>query len=140
MAKRVAAPSGWTRTPIGFYIPIPAGTGAVEFLTDLDLDIQYEVEKVVAVVAVASTGSGATRAFRVVKGASTVVASATVTLAATATVGAQVAFTVTDDGQTNHFEPGDLLTLDSPAAGAVAFTAGVLNLALLLRTRPMTLR
>jgi hypothetical protein len=138
-SKRLASPAGWTRTQLNIYIPLPAGTGAVEAVTDLNLDYMYEVEKVTAVVVVAGTGSGASRVFRVLKGASTVVATATLVLADTDTVGKLKEFTVTDDGQTNHYEGGDLLTVDFPSAGAVAFTAGAVNLNLLLRTMQATL-
>lgn len=138
MAKRLAGPSGWTREHLNHYVPIPAGTGAVEFLTDWTSDHMFEVEKVAFSVAVAGTGAGATRTFRLLKGASTVVATGTIDLAGTATVGVIIPLTVTDDGKTNHFEPGDVLTLDV-ASGGTAFTAGALNAIVLLRTKPATL-
>lgn len=137
MAKRLAGPSGWTRTQLCVRVPIPAGTGAVEFLTDWTPDFMFQVEKVEAFVEVAGTGSGATRTFRLLKGASTVVATGTIALADTATVGAVKALTVTDDGATNHFEPGDVLTLDV-TSGGTAFTAGSLNFIVVLRTKPAT--
>jgi hypothetical protein len=136
MSKRVANPAGWTRTPFGVYIPIPSGTGAAEILTDLDLDIMFEVEAAIFSTAIAGTGSGATRTLRVLKGASTVVATGTLTLAGTSSLGEQTELTVTEANA--HFEPGDLLTVDF-ASGGTAFTAGAGNLALLLRTMPQTL-
>lgn len=139
MSIRQAGPPGWTRTPFGIYIPIPTGTSAAEWWSVLDLGFMFEVEKAIFSTAVAATGTGATRTLRVLKGASTVVATGTLTLAGMSDLGEQTALTVTDDGKTNHFEPGDLLSVDSPAAGAVEFTAGQGNLCLLLRTRPGTL-
>jgi hypothetical protein len=139
MSKRVATPAGWTRTAVGIYIPIPSGTSAVEWVTDLDLDVMFEVEAAIFSTAIAATGAGANRTLRVLKGASTVVATGTLTLAGMSDVGEQTALTVTDDGETNRFEPGDLLSVDSPAAGAVSFTEGQGNLTLLLRTMPQTL-
>jgi hypothetical protein len=138
MSKRVASPAGWIRTPFGIYIPLPAGTGAEELVTDLDLDIMFEVEAAIFSTAIAGVGSSATRTLRVLKGAATVVATGAITEAGTSDLGEQTALTVTDDGETNHYEPGDLLTVDF-ASGGTAFTAGAGNLALLLRTRPQTL-
>jgi len=138
MSKRLAAPAGWTRVPLGFTIVIPGGTSAGEFVTDADYDFMFEVESVIAHTAVVATGSGATRVFRVLKGSATVVATATIALADASVLGEQVVFTVTDDGATNHFEPGDLLTVDTVSAGAVAFTAGQLDLDIILRTKPQT--
>lgn len=139
MGKRLAAPPGWVRTPYNVYIPLPGGTSAAELITDIAFDFEFAVEKAVAATAIASTGAGATRTFRVLKGAATVVATGTITLAGTNTLGKLTLLTVTDDGETNVFRPGDILTVDSPTAGAVAFTAGAINLALLLRTRAQTL-
>jgi hypothetical protein len=131
--------NGWIRSTTGLYIPIPGGTSAVEALTDLTQTYRQMLETAVAVVTVAGTGSGANRTIRVLKGTGTVVATGTLTLANTATVGAKVALTVTDDGATNAFEDDDVLTVDFPAAGAVAFTAGAINLLLGWRTRPQQL-
>ena len=138
MSKRLASPAGWTRVPLGFTVIIPGGTSAGEFVTDADYDFMFEVEKVLSHTTVVATGSGATRVFRVVKNASTVVATATIPLADMSTLGEQTAWTVTDDGATNHFEPGDTLTVDTIASGAVAFTAGEFDLDIILRTKPQT--
>lgn len=116
------APYGWARGHFGIYIPLPAGTGAVEAVTDLVPGFKFVIEKVTAIVQIAGTGTAASRVFRVVKGASTVAATATLLLADTTPVGKLKAFTVTaaDAG----FDDADTLTVDFPAAGAVAFTAG----------------
>jgi hypothetical protein len=127
---------GWTRTGFGIYIPLPSGTGAVEVVTDAVLGYITFLEKVFATVAVAGTGSGASRVVNVLKGASTVMATHTLVLAEVGTVGAVVPFTVTDDGGTNMLEDADTLTVEFPTAGAVAFTAGAINLYLGFRTRP----
>lgn len=139
MPARQDFPWAWARAPLGIYAPIPAGTGAVEAVTDLVPGYAFQVEKVTAVVQVAGAGAGANRTIRVLKGASTVVATGTLTLANTGTVGALVALTVTDDGAANDFEDGDTLTVDFPSAGAVAFSAGAIMLILVLRTKPQHL-
>lgn len=130
---RETAGAGFIRTQVNFRYPLPTGTGAHEIVTDAVLGHGFTVEKVEAFVTVAGTGAGATRTMRLIKGASTVVASATVTLAGTATVGAKVAFTVTEANAV--FLDGDTLTVDV-ASGGTAFTAGELQLIATLRQRP----
>lgn len=124
---------GVQRVPLNHYVPIPTGTGAVENVTDWTPGFGFTVESVKAVVAVAGTGAGATRTFRVVKGASTVVASGTVTLAGTATVGAVIDIPVTAANAV--FSDTDTLTIDW-ASGGTAFTAGALNVIAVLRQHP----
>ena len=63
----------------------------------------------------------------------------TIVLAATTPVGKVSALTVTDDGVTNLFEDDDTLTVDWPTAGAVAYTAGALNLVIGIRSKPQQL-
>lgn len=119
------APYGFQRGQYGIYIPLPAGTGAAEIVTDYLPAFHHRIERVGAFVAVVGTGAGATRTLRVVKGASTVVWSATVTLASTDTLGeAQVGTLVPADAEIGD---NDLLTVDF-TAGGVAFTGGALNL------------
>lgn len=125
---------GPLRIEKNIYIPIPTGTAAVEVVTDWVGGFKYTVESVKAYVAVAGTGVGASRVFRVVKGASTVVATATLVLADTATVGAEKVFTVTAADAT--FGDADKLTVDFPTAGAVAYTAGAVNLTIVYRQHP----
>ncbi len=136
MSVRRSGPPGWVRTQLGLYIPVPTGTGAVENLTDWSAPFAFDVESAAVVTAVAGTGAGATRTFRILKGASTVVATATVTLASQATVGGKLAMTVTTADA--HFEPGDLLTVDW-ASGGTAFTAGAINLLAVIRQQLQTL-
>jgi hypothetical protein len=137
MGKRLASPAGWTRTPINLYFPLPAGTGAVEVITDLVLGYMYEIESAYITTQVAGTGTSASRVINILKGASTVAATYTLLLANTATVGQQVALTVTPANA--HFEETDTLTVEFPTAGAVAFTAGAIILTIVLRTKPATL-
>lgn len=126
------APYGFQRHQLPVYVPIPGGTGAAEIVTDYTPGHGITVEKVEAFVAVAGTGAGATRTLRVLKGASTVVATGTVTLAGTATLGAKIALTVTPADAT--FDDDDTLTVDF-ASGGTAFTAGALNLIIQSRQR-----
>lgn len=126
-------PYGALRGQINAYVALPAGTGAVEIITDWVGGFTYTIESVKAYVAVAGVGSGATRTFRVLKGASTVAATATITLAATATVGAEVAFTVT--AANARYADADVLTVDF-ASGGTAFTAGAVNLVITYRQHP----
>lgn len=124
---------GPLRGQLNVNIPIPAGTGAAEIVTDWVGGFGYTIESVKAYVAVAGTGAGATRTLRVLKGASTVVATGTVTLAGTATLGAAVALTVT--AADAKYGDADVLTVDF-AAGGTAFTAGTLNLVITYRQHP----
>lgn len=124
---------GVQRAPLTFYHAIPAGTSAVEIVTDFTPGYRFAVESVKAYVAVAGTGAGATRTYRVLKGASTVVATATLALADTDTVGKEKAFTVTPANA--EFTDTDTLTVDF-ASGGTAFTAGALNLVIVLRQYP----
>ena len=113
---------------------LPAGTGSVEVVTDFVPGFEFKIESVKAYTAVAGTGTSASRVFRVVKGASTVVATATLLLADTDTVGKEKAFTVT--AANANFTDADTLTIDFPSAGAVAFTAGQVNLIITYFTYP----
>jgi hypothetical protein len=127
------APYGFVRGHLNIYIPLPAGTGAVEVVTDLVPGFAFTIEKVTAIVQIAGTGANASRVFRVLKGASTVVATATLLLADTTPVGALKAFTVT--AAAADYTDADTLTVDFPTAGAVAFTAGSVELAIQYRQR-----
>ena len=134
---REANSPGWIRGQLNLYFPIPAGTGAVEVLTDLIPGFKFYIEKVTAIVTVAATGSGASRVVNVVKDASTVVATTTYVLADGATVGAVKSFTVTPANA--EFLDGSKLSVEFPTAGAVAFTAGALNLVIQYRQRQQQL-
>lgn len=133
---REATRAGWVRNQLAIYHPLPAGTGAVEIVTDLVPGFRLFVEKVWAVVQVAGTGAGATRTFRVLKGASTVVATRTLALADTTPVGAVVPFTVTPANA--EIGDADTLTVDF-ASGGTAFTAGAVVLIIQYRTRAQQL-
>lgn len=133
---REANSPGWIRGFLNLYHPIPTGTGAVEIVTDLAPAFRYWIEKVTAIVTVAGTGAGASRTYRVLKGASTVVATRTLVLADTATVGALIPFTVT--AANAEYNDPDVLTVDF-ASGGTAFTAGALNLVIQYRARAQQL-
>lgn len=124
---------GAIRGAFQFYLPLPAGTGAAEPVTDYVAGFQYVIEKVTFVTQVAGTGASASRTFRVIKGASTVVATVTLALADTATVGALKAFTVTSANA--DFSDTDTLTVDF-ASGGTAFTAGAGVLLVQYRQQP----
>lgn len=135
MAVRLAH-HGYVRTRTGIYIPLPAGTGAVEPITDLGISHEVILSHATAITAIAGTGSGATRTLRVVKGASTVAATGTVTLASQAAVGGLVSLDVTG-GEDSTFRPGDTLTVDFPSGGT-AFTAGAINFIMQFLTKAQT--
>ena len=78
-------------------------------------------------------GASASRTFRVIKGAGTVVATATILLAETTPVGLQKAFTVT--AAEAEFDDDDTLTVDF-ASGGTAFSAGAGNLIIQYRQSP----
>lgn len=124
---------GVQRGVINHYAPIPAGTGAVELITDWVSGFTYTIESVKAYVAVAGTGAGASRTLRVLKGASTVAATGTLTLTGTDTVGKETALTVT--AANARFSDSDVLTLDLDSGGT-AFTAGALNVVITYRQHP----
>lgn len=128
-----SAPYGVTRGTLSLYHALPAGTGAVEIVTDFVAGFTYTIESVKAYVAVAGTGTSASRTYRVLKGASTVAATATLVLADTDTVGKEKAFSVTAANAT--FGDADTLTVDF-ASGGTAFTAGAVNLVITYRQHP----
>jgi hypothetical protein len=134
--RRIASVAGWTRTPLTFYFPIAGGTGSVEPVTDLDLGIHYTIESANYVLQVAGVGSGGNRVLRILKGASTVVASVELAVADATPIGKAIALTVV--AADANFEPGDLLSVEWDDAGAVAYTAGAGNLVIGIRSRPQT--
>lgn len=128
------APYGFVRGTFSFPIKIPAGTAAAEFVTDYVAGFTYVIEKVTFHTTVAATGAGASRVFRVVKGASTVVATRTHVLADSSDLGEQQSLTVT--AANAEFSDTDTLTIDTIAAGAVEFTAGEVQCVIQFRQKP----
>ena len=121
---------GGVRVEKNLYIPL-THTGAVEFVTDWTPGYGFTIESVTGYVAIASTSSGSgSRTCRVLKGASTVVATSTITSDGTDTVGEAITFTVTDANAT--FKDTDKLTVDF-ATGGTDFTAGYMNLVIVYR-------
>lgn len=133
MPRETNSGAGWIRGFVRVDAPIASGTDAEEYLTDLAPGFKFIVEKVYAVVKVAGTGSGATRLFRVLKGASTVVASKTIVLADMATKGAIIELTLVQ--AVSAFGDADTLSVDTVATDAVSFTAGTLEFFIKYRTR-----
>lgn len=131
-----AARFGFTRHTVVVNAPIASGTSLQEWLTDLVLGFGFEVEKVSVAVKVAATGAGATRLFRVVKGASTVVASKTIALADATPIGKVIDLTMASTVGDRSFDDDDTLTVDSPAADSVSFTAGELEFYITYLQRP----
>ena len=126
-------PYGLLRGQINAYVALPAGATAVEIITDWVGGFAYTIESVKAYVAVAGAGAGASRTFRVLKGASTVVATATLALADTATLGAEKAFTVA--AADARYADTNTLSVDF-ASGGTAFTGGAVNLVISYRQHP----
>jgi hypothetical protein len=127
---------GWVREQLCIAIPLPAGTGAFEVITDWQPGYKRVVESAVVFVSVAGTGVGASRDLRIIKNVATVAATGTLTLANTATGGGGPALAVT--AADAEFLDGDTFTVDF-AAGGTAFTGGSVNLIVSLRTRPQQL-
>jgi hypothetical protein len=125
---------GVYRVEKNVYVNIPAGTGAAEFITDWSPGYAFTVESVKGYMAVAGAGAGATRVFRVLRGAATVVATVTLAVADATPLGKAVIFTVTPANAT--FSDADVLTVDTIAAGAVEYTAGKFNLTIVYRQAP----
>ncbi len=128
------SPFGVVRVEKNVYVPIPSGTSAVEWVTDWTPGYGFTIESVKGYITTAATGAGATRVIRILKGASTVVATVTLALADATPTGKEVLFTVTPANAT--FLDADVLTVDSPSAGAVSFTAGAFNLTIVYRENP----
>lgn len=126
---REASRNGYIRTTLGIYVPLPAGTGAAEIVTDNVPGFGCKLIKVEATAAIVYAGAGASRSFRVLKGASTVAASRTLVLADGATLGQRVTLALAATPSDRTWDDDDTLTVDF-AAGGTAFTGGALNLLL----------
>lgn len=136
---REASGAGWIRGQFNFYVPLPSGTGAVEFVTDMVPGFKFYVEAVKAYVVTAGTGTSASRTLRLIKTVGTTdttVATTTLLLAETDTVGKEKVVAVT--AANAEFLDSHKLTLDV-ASGGTAFTAGALNVCIQYRTRPQQL-
>lgn len=127
-----AARSGYVYAVEKYPAVVAAGTSAEEYLTDLIPGFPRRLYRVRARVVIAGAGAGATRTFRVVKGASTVVASGTIALAAT-TLGAVINIPITSlaDATWNEL---DTLTIDV-AGGGTSFTTLRLEFQLIWQVR-----
>lgn len=132
---RPAAGAGFVYGQESHRIAIPGGTAQVSSFLSLPQGRNFTIIAVKAVVAVVATGAGATRTFNVRKGNATgaVVATATYALADGATVGSVKDIPVTQANA--DFLDADTLTIEWPTAGAVAFTAGELNIVITTRQR-----
>lgn len=126
---------GLIRIPLTFRINVASGTSAEEYVTDITYGFRFEVAKAWFVASGDGAGAGATRLFRIVKGASTVAASATIALAATQTKGTVSAFTLSSTPSDYHFFDSDTFTVDVTGAGT-QFTTLTGNLHVILLTRP----
>lgn len=124
------APYGFARGQMVFHIPIPGGTTAADLVSAYAPGHQFRLEAITAYVAIVGAGAGASRTLQILKG-STVIASATVTLANTGTLGAAISVPITGDPS---FSDSDTLTIRF-ASGGTAFTAGALNLVMRARQR-----
>lgn len=132
---REAAGAGWIYTTEYIPIDLPAGAGQVSSVLSLPRGFADIVRSVKLIVKKVATGAGATRTFNVRKGnaTGTVIATGTYVLADGATVGAVKDIPVTA-GNAARLD-GDDLTIEWAAAGAVAFTAGEVIVAIKTRKR-----
>jgi len=128
------SPFGVVRVEKNVYIPIPSGTSAVEWVTDWTPGYGFTIESVTGYITTAGTGTNAARVIRVLKGTATVVATVTLLLADATPTGKAIPFTVTAANAT--YLDADVLTVDSPSAGATSFTAGAFNLTIVYRQNP----
>jgi hypothetical protein len=114
------APYGLLRHQFSFPAVLPTGTGAATILPAITPGFQFEVEKAWYIPTVAGTGASASRVVEVRRG-STAVATRTLVLADTDTVGTDApAFTVTPG---LLYDDDDTLSI-AVNAGGTAFTAG----------------
>lgn len=126
---------GWIRTIVASVnAQVAAGTDAEEWLTDYVPGFKHRITKVTSVVQVAGTGAGATRLFRLIKGASTVVASKTIALADVTAKGIKIDWTLSTTESDLTLEDADTLSLDVTAAGT-QFTALTMDILVQARQR-----
>ena len=130
-----ASGAGWIYDQDQITVSMPPGAGQVSSVNALPRPFRWTLTKVSLIVKTVFAGAGATRTFNVRRGGPTgdVVATGVVTLAAGAAVGAVIDIPVT--GGSADFLDAHNLTLEWPAAGAVAFTAGEIVVTLSTRKR-----
>ena len=136
---REASRAGWTYNTLSVNVPVASGTDAQEWVTDLTPGYQFEVVSAFFVVQVAATGAGATRLFRVLKGTETVAASKTILLADATPIGTVITLTPSTTRTDRQYGDADTLSVDSPAADSVSFTAGTFQAFIVIRSRPQQL-
>lgn len=116
---------------VSFHVVLPGGTSAAELVTGFVPGYRGKIIGWQYVADVAATGSGATRSFNLEIGTTDVTGSATtIALAAVDAVG-EVAVCNAPTGL-NEFSPTDTISIESPAAGATAYTAGAGTFVLLI--------
>lgn len=130
-----ASGAGWIFDQDQIAIKVPGGTAQVSSVLSLPRGFRHTITAVKLIVTVAFTGVGATRTFNVRRGSATgtVQATRTVALADGAAVGTVLDVPISS-GQ-GEFLDGDNLTIEWPTAGAVAFTAGEVIVAITTRKR-----
>lgn len=130
-----ASGAGFIYRQVPITVSLPPGTGQVSSVLSLPIGFRQTIIAVKTIVKVAATGAGATRTFNVRKGSAsgTVVATATWVLADGATVGTVKDIPVT--AAAADFLDADTLTIEWPTAGAVAFTAGEIEVVITTRQR-----
>jgi hypothetical protein len=110
----------------------------VSSVLSLPVPFGHTLIKISAVVAVVATGAGASRVLNIRKGSATggILATTTYVLADGATVGTVKDIPVAPVAPANaDWLDADTLTIEWPTAGAVAFTAGQLEIVLTSRQR-----
>lgn len=131
---------GWIRANVlNATCPVASGTNAQEYVTDHVAGFKFVVTKVTSIVQVIGSTSSATRLFRLIKGASTVVASKTIALADVGTMGLKIDWTLSTTSGDLTFEDADTLTIDSPAAGSSSYGSLTLGVMVQGRQRPQQL-
>lgn len=110
-------------TELSFHVVLPGGTSAAELVTDFIPGFAGTIVGWGYVADVAATGTNATRSFNLEIGTTDVTSSpTTIALADIDAVGKFKACTAPTAA--NVFSASDAISIESPAAGATAFTAG----------------
>lgn len=117
--------------PLTFHVTLPGGTAAAELVTDYVPGFRGKITGWQYVANVAATGAGGTRSFNLEIGTTAVTGSATTINLADIDAAGEVK-ACSAPTALNEFDADDTLSIVSPAAGAVAFTAGSGTFVLLL--------
>ena len=109
--------------PLNFHVVLPGGTGAADLITNVPLRGNGTVVAWSYTADVAATGTSASRSFNLEIGTVDITGSAATMVLTDADAAGETKALGVPTGA-NTYKDGDTLSMESPSAGAVAFTAG----------------